>query len=103
MCLNRRLSDELQQEFFSSDNYFIKMILRITLLMFIVTFYVSGVNVQSKGIFSKGTKIVMPNIQGYFKECGVSGTIAIYDIRNDIWFVSDTSDSKIESVPAIYV
>ncbi len=45
----------------------------------------------------------MPNIQGYFEECGVSGTIAIYDNRNDIWFVSDTSDSKIESVPAIYV
>ncbi|GEM_PF-5622099 len=45
----------------------------------------------------------MRNIQGYFKECGVSGTIAIYDNRNDIWFVSDTSDSEIESVPAIYV
>ena len=76
------------------------MILRVTLLMFIAAFYVSGVNGQTKGIFSTGTKMVMPNIQGYFEECGVSGTIAIYDNGNDIWFVSDTSDSKIERVPA---
>ncbi|MDF2857886.1 MAG: penicillin binding protein transpeptidase protein [Neobacillus sp.] len=76
------------------------MILRITLLIIVAAFYVSGVNGQTKGIFSKGTRIVMPNIQRYFKECGVRGTIAIYDNVNDIWFVSDTSDSKIERVPA---
>jgi len=76
------------------------MILRITLLTFIVAFYVSGVIGQTKGRFSTGTKIVMPNIQGYFNECGVKGTIAVYDNGNDIWFVSDTSDSKIERVPA---
>ena len=79
------------------------MILRTTLFMSIVTFYVSGVNGQTKGIFATGTKIVMPKIQEYFNECGVKGTIAVYDNGNDIWFVSDTSDSKIESVPAIYV
>ena len=68
--------------------------------MSIVTFYVSGVNGQTKGIFATGTKIVMPKIQEYFNECGVKGTIAVYDNGNDIWFVSDTSDSKIERVPA---
>jgi len=42
----------------------------------------------------------MPNVQRYFDECGVKGTIVVYDNLNDIWFFSDTSDSIIETVPA---
>lgn len=35
-----------------------------------------------------------------FKECEIEGSVTIYDYKNKQWFISDTADAEIETLPA---
>lgn len=43
---------------------------------------------------------IRSDFQNYFDSCGVEGTVAIYDIKNEKWLVSDTVGLEIETLPA---
>ena len=40
------------------------------------------------------------DVKKYFDDCGVNGSIAIYDLNKQQWIVSDTVGIKIETLPA---
>lgn len=77
-----------------------------SLFSFIVTLFLiygCSSNRQADGksnILAKNDINIRGDFQNYFDSCGVEGTIAIYDIRNDKWIVSDTVGLEIETLPA---
>lgn len=75
-------------------NKFLNLIWTIALLM------LTDSMAKAQEIFSIGKKDLKPEIQKYFKECEVQGTMAIYDNANKMWILSDSSETKIEKSPA---
>lgn len=60
-------------------------------------------NRQASGqpsVFIRNNINVRSDFQNYFDSCGVEGTMAIYDIKNEKWIVSDTVGLEIETLPA---
>lgn len=49
---------------------------------------------------SNGIIILKDDFKKYFDNCGVDGSIAIFDLKEQRWFVSDTTGIKIETLPA---
>jgi beta-lactamase class D len=44
--------------------------------------------------------LAQPNLHTPFKECNLTGSITIYDYKNQKWVISDERDSKIDMQPA---
>lgn len=44
--------------------------------------------------------IIAHNVTPYFDSCGVQGSIAIYDVNNNKWIISDTAGINLETQPA---
>ena len=44
--------------------------------------------------------IIRPDFKKYFDECGVEGAIAIYDYKKQQWILSDTINTRKETLPA---
>jgi len=55
--------------------------------------------VQDNGI-KQDTLEVKPGLNKYLKDCGVQGSIAIYNAAENHWVVSDSADVKAEALPA---
>jgi beta-lactamase class D len=58
---------------------------------------------QNKSEFIKNQKdsvIVRSDFKKYFKDCGVDGSVAIYDNSNNKWILSDTTEIALETLPA---
>ena len=46
------------------------------------------------------TTVVRADWNNYFKECGVEGSLILYDLSNKAWIVSDSLDIHKEALPA---
>lgn len=55
---------------------------------------------EKSNILAKNDMTVRDDFQSYFDTCGVEGSIAIYDIDNQKWIVSDTIGLITETLPA---
>jgi beta-lactamase class D len=51
-------------------------------------------------LFEKGNFTIHNEFKNYFDACGVDGAIVIFDKNNQQWILSDTTNVKIESLPA---
>lgn len=74
-------------------------------LVILILFFVYGCSSNKQA--DKKTNISVNNdltirddFQTYFDSCGVEGTIAVYDIKNKKWIVSDTVGLEVETLPA---
>lgn len=44
--------------------------------------------------------LCQPDLQQPFEDCGIPGSITIYDLKNDRWIFSDQADARRETLPA---
>jgi beta-lactamase class D len=70
-------------------------------LICIVSFLILADSIANAQKITSIKKIKLkPDIQKYFKECEVQGAMAIYDNSNQVWILSDSSETKVENSPA---